>query len=59
MTLNNKQIRTQVRIPEGIHRWLTSRATKHTRSLNGELVDILKAEQVRDEKQDGKPQENQ
>ena len=59
MTVSNRQVRTQVRMPEGVHKWLAARAAKHTRSFNGELVDILKAEQVRDGEQDNKQPENQ
>ena len=39
-----------------MHKWLTDRAAKHTRSLNGELIDILKSEQVRDESEESEEQ---
>ena len=34
-------IRMQVRYKNEIHQWLTLRAAKNNRSLNGELIDIL------------------
>ena len=34
-------IRMQVRYKSEVHQWLTERAAKNNRSLNGELMDIL------------------
>ena len=33
--------RTQVRMPTNVHQWLTARAARNNRSMNGELIDIL------------------
>jgi predicted HicB family RNase H-like nuclease len=33
---------TQVRMPDDIHQWLTERAKQNDRSMNAELVRILK-----------------
>lgn len=44
-------------MPKGVHEWLTGRAAKHTRSLNGELVDILKCEQAREESEESEEPE--
>lgn len=55
--MRDRQIRTQVRMPKGVHEWLTGRAAKHTRSLNGELVDILKCEQAREESEESEEPE--
>jgi len=41
--------RTQVRIPVDVHQWLTGRAKQNSRSMNGELVDILKKAKEADE----------
>lgn len=35
-------IKTQTRIPSDIHRWLTERARQNDRSMNAELVRILR-----------------
>jgi len=34
--------RTQARIPADVHQWLTDRAKRNDRSMNAELVRILK-----------------
>ena len=34
--------RTQARIPTDIHQWLTERAQRNDRSMNAELVRILR-----------------
>ena len=34
--------RTQARIPTDIHQWLTERARRNDRSMNAELVRILR-----------------
>lgn len=41
--------RTQVRIPQTLHRWMTARAVRNNRSMNGELVNILQDAKARDE----------
>ena len=35
------QKQTQVRMPAEVHKWLTARAARNNRSMNGELIDIL------------------
>ena len=35
-------IRVQTRYKPDIHQWLVNRAGQHNRSLNGELMEILK-----------------
>ena len=42
--------RTQARIPADVHQWLTGRAKQNDRSMNSELVRILKAAKEADEK---------
>lgn len=37
-----QETRTQVRFPSDIHRWLTERARQNDRSMNAELVRILR-----------------
>lgn len=37
-----KDIRTQVRLPENMHQWLANRAKQNDRSMNAELVRILR-----------------
>lgn len=37
-----QEIRTQVRFPSDIHQWLTERARWNDRSMNSELVRILR-----------------
>ena len=41
--------RTQVRMPEKVHGWLTDRATRNNRSLNGEMITIFQTEKEREE----------
>ena len=36
-----KQKQTQARMPADLHQWLSNRAARNNRSMNGELVDIL------------------
>lgn len=40
---------TQLRMPVDIYHWLTVRARCNSRSMNGELLDILKKEKEADE----------
>ena len=47
--------RTQVRMPEKVHSWLTDRATRNNRSLNGEMITIFQA--VQSKEQDKKEEE--
>ena len=37
-----QETRTQVRFPTDIHQWLTERARRNDRSMNAELVRILR-----------------
>lgn len=37
-----QETRTQVRFPSDIHQWLTERARRNDRSMNAELVRILR-----------------
>lgn len=37
-----KQVQTQARLPSDIHHWLTERARRNDRSMNAELVRILR-----------------
>lgn len=55
--------RTQVRMPVKIHSWLSDRANRNNRSLNGEMITIFQTEQAKEEadkqvKEDEQP-ENQ
>jgi len=45
--------KTQTRIPAPVHQWLTDRAKTNDRSMNAELIRILKAamEKEADQKQ--------
>lgn len=36
------EVKTQSRIPSDIHQWLTERARRNDRSMNAELVRILR-----------------
>ena len=47
--MGDKHQKTQVRMPADVHQWLTSRAGRNNRSMNGELVDILKKAKEEDE----------
>ncbi|MFM2318730.1 MAG: hypothetical protein RLZZ215_1351 [Pseudomonadota bacterium] len=38
----SQETRTQVRFPSDIHQWLTERARRNDRSMNAELVRILR-----------------
>ena len=40
--MNKTDKRTQARIPADVHQWLTDRAKTNDRSMNAELVRILK-----------------
>ena len=40
--MTSKDVRTQTRIPENVHQWLTERAKRNDRSMNAELVRILR-----------------
>ena len=40
--MTSKDVRTQTRIPENIHQWLAERAKHNDRSMNAELVRILR-----------------
>ncbi|QTR52529.1 Arc family DNA-binding protein [Thiothrix unzii] len=42
---------TQVRIPADVHQWLTDRAKVNDRSMNAELVRILKEVKAKEEEQ--------
>lgn len=44
-----KQKQTQARMPADVHQWLAGRAVRNNRSMNGELVDILKKAKEEDE----------
>lgn len=41
--------RTQTRIPNEVHQWLTDRARQNDRSMNAELVRILKEKKEADD----------
>ena len=43
--------RTQTRIPADVHQWLTGRAKQNDRSMNAELVRILKEVKAREAEQ--------
>ena len=43
--------RTQTRIPTDVHQWLTGRAKQNDRSMNAELVRILKEVKARESEQ--------
>jgi plasmid stability protein len=45
----SEKIRVQTRYPADIHQWLTERAARNNRSMNGELVDILEKVKEEDE----------
>lgn len=49
--LSMNETRTQLRMPEDTHKWITQRANQNDRSMNAEIVRILKAEQQREEQQ--------
>lgn len=49
--------RTQARIPSDIHQWLTERAKQNDRSMNAELVRILR-ETKEQEAEEHKPSED-
>jgi plasmid stability protein len=51
------QAQTQARIPTDIHQWLTERARRNDRSMNAELVRILR-ETKEKEAEEHKPSEN-
>jgi len=53
----SQETRTQVRFPSDIHRWLTERAKQNDRSMNAELVRILR-ETKEEEAEQHKPSEN-
>ncbi|QBF27151.1 Arc family DNA-binding protein [Pseudomonas tructae] len=38
----NEQLRTQVRIPRELMEWLKEMAKDQSRSMNGQLVEVLK-----------------
>ena len=40
--MTSKDVRTQTRIPENVHQWRTERAKRNDRSMNAELVRILR-----------------
>ncbi|WP_084260315.1 Arc family DNA-binding protein [Thiothrix lacustris] len=40
--------KTQARMPAPVHQWLTDRAKTNDRSMNAELVRILKAEMAKE-----------
>ncbi|MBK8451762.1 MAG: Arc family DNA-binding protein [Thiofilum sp.] len=50
MTNKDTEIRTQIRIPKSVHTWLADRAKQNDRSMNAELVRILR-ERMEAEKQ--------
>ena len=43
------EVKTQLRMPENTHKWITKRARNNGRSMNAEINRILKAEQQREE----------
>ena len=43
--------RTQARIPADVHQWLTGRAKQNDRSMNAELVRILKEVKAKEAEQ--------
>ena len=47
----NTMKQTQVRIPADVHQWLTDRAKVNDRSMNAELVRILKEVKAKEEEQ--------
>lgn len=47
----NKQSRTQVRLPEEISEWLKHRAKTQDRSMNAEIVRILRERKEADEQE--------
>ena len=47
--MGDKHQKTQVRMPVDVHQWLAGRAARNNRSMNGELVDILKKAKEEDE----------
>ena len=49
--MGDKHQKTQVRIPADLHKWLTSRAKQNDRSMNAELVRILKEVKAKEEEQ--------
>lgn len=42
MTNKDIETRTQIRIPKSVHTWLAERAKRNDRSMNAELVRILR-----------------
>lgn len=44
-----QETRTQVRIPSDVHQWLIERARRNDRSMNAELVRILRETKESDE----------
>ena len=52
MTDMETEKRTQVRMPGDVHQWLTHRAKQNDRSMNAELIRILKqAKEATEQKQ--------
>ncbi len=50
------QVKTQARLPLTLHQWLTERARRNDRSMNAELVRILR-EAKEEETEEHKPNE--
>lgn len=48
--MDTEEKRTQVRLPGGVYKWLSDRAGRNNRSLNGEMITIFQAEQAKDRK---------
>jgi predicted HicB family RNase H-like nuclease len=49
--MTESEKRTQVRMPTEVHQWLTHRAKQNDRSMNAELIRILKeAKEATDKK---------
>ena len=54
MTDMETEKRTQVRMPGDVHQWLTHRAKQNDRSMNAELIRILKEAKEQEEQQQQK-----
>jgi plasmid stability protein len=48
--MTDPEKKTQTRMPADLHQWLTDRAKQNDRSMNAELVRILKEAKEADEK---------
>ena len=51
MTNKDIEARTQIRIPKSVHQWLSDRAKRNDRSMNAELVRILRERMEADTQQ--------